>query len=93
MRAQTAQRRRDKAASAKKSAPIKNDSPVTSNEYLRTPEAARYVKLSDEYLEAARYRGDGSGPPFVKLERAVIYRKRDLDAWMESKLHAADKPI
>ena len=91
MHARTAQKQR-KTKPVKKSAPIKNDSPVSSD-YLRTPEAALYVKLSDEYLEAARYRGDGSGPPFIKLERAVIYRKRDLDAWMESKLHAADKPI
>lgn len=67
--------------------------PVVATEFLTTREAAAYVKLSRQYLEIARYRGDGSGPRYVKLERAVRYRKSDLDSWMAAHLHAADAPI
>jgi len=52
-------------------------------EYLNTKQAAIYVGLSEEYLEIARHRDDGSGPNFIKLPRAVRYRRGDLDAWME----------
>ena len=45
-----------------------------STEYLTTSEAAEYLKLSRQFLEAARHRGDGSGPPYIKLRRAVRYR-------------------
>jgi predicted DNA-binding transcriptional regulator AlpA len=78
------------AKKRRKTAPAK---PVTDDEYLRTPAAAHYVKLSEEYLEAARCRRDGTGPNYIKLVRAVIYRKSDLDAWMAANVHAADQPI
>ena len=54
-------------------------------EYLTTEQAAGYLGLSAEFLEVARYRGDGSGPPFIKLQRLVRYRRADLDAWMEQR--------
>jgi hypothetical protein len=67
--------------------------PDTSGVYLTTAEAAFHIKLSRQYLEGGRYRADGSGPPFIKLERAVRYRKTDLDAWMAAHDHASDKPL
>jgi Helix-turn-helix domain len=81
-----------KAITAKK--PSKTQEPPNvSGVYLTTPEAAFYLKLSRQYLEGARYRADGSGPPFIKLERAVRYRKTALDAWMTAHDHAPDKPL
>jgi predicted DNA-binding transcriptional regulator AlpA len=74
--------------SAKTAAP-----PDTSGVYLTTPEAAFYIKLSRQYLEGARYRADDSGPPYIKLERAVRYRKSALDTWMAKHDHAPDKPL
>lgn len=65
---------------------------VVPSEYLTTQQAAEYLNLSRQYLEAARYRGDGSGPAFVKLERAVRYRRSVLDAWMSAHDHSPDKP-
>jgi excisionase family DNA binding protein len=62
-------------------------------EYLTTIEAAAYLKLSRQFLEVARHRGDGSGPRFIKLARAVRYRRSALDAWMAAHDHAADKPL
>ena len=43
-------------------------------------------------LEAARYKADGSGPPYIKLPRAVRYRRSQLDAWMAEHDHPADRP-
>ena len=51
-------------------------------EYLRTRDAARYLGLSPEWLELARTQGNG--PAFVKLPRAVLYKRSDLDRFMAS---------
>ena len=72
---------------------INISAPVAASEYLTTREAATYLKLSRQFLEGARYRGDGSGPAYIKLERAVRYRRSVLDAWMSAHDHAADIPI
>lgn len=61
--------------------------------YLTTVEAARYLKLSRHFLEVARHRGDGSGPEFIKLARAVRYQRSALDAWMAAHRHPANKPV
>jgi excisionase family DNA binding protein len=45
-----------------------------------TKEAAAYLKVSHQYLEIARVKG--GGPPYVKLSRAVRYRRQDLDTWL-----------
>jgi len=63
---------------------------VVPSEYLTTQQAAAYLNISRQYLEAARYRGDGSGPAYVKLERAVRYRRSVLDAWMSAHDHSPD---
>jgi len=78
------------AATTKKSV-TSNDAP-DFGVYLTTVEAARCLKLSRQFLEAARYRADGSGPPYIKLERAVRYRRSALDAWMTAHDHSPDKP-
>lgn len=71
----------------------KQDPPLVFGEYMNTIEAALYLRVSKQFLEGARYRADGSGPAYIKLERVVRYRKSALDAWMISHEHAADKPI
>jgi excisionase family DNA binding protein len=49
-------------------------------EYLTTAEAADYLGVSRQYLEAARYRGDG--PAVTRVGRLCRYRKSALQAWM-----------
>ena len=51
---------------------------------MNTVEAAKYVRLGKPTLE--RFRLTGDGPIYVKLGKAVRYRKADLDAWMESRV-------
>ena len=50
---------RKKRGSAKTPAKIKISAPFVVTDYMTTMEAAAYLKLSRQYLEAARYRGDG----------------------------------
>lgn len=52
----------------------------THSPYLTTLEAADYLRLSRQFLEIARHRGDG--PPYIKLARAVRYHRPSLDDWM-----------
>jgi predicted DNA-binding transcriptional regulator AlpA len=84
-------RAKKKKARAKKSPAAKGSTDV--GVYLTTVEAAKYLKLSRQFLEAARYRADGTGPPYIKLERAVRYRRSELDAWMTAHDHSPDKPV
>lgn len=64
--------------------PACNDDAPSVPEYLKTPEAADYTRLSVPTLD--RYRIKGNGPKFAKVGKSVIYRRVDLDAWMASRL-------
>jgi hypothetical protein len=66
--------------------------PEQQTEYLTTFEAAQYLKVSRQFLEGARHRGDGSGPDYIKLARAVRYKRSGLDAYMAAHSRAADVP-
>jgi excisionase family DNA binding protein len=44
------------------------------------PEAARYLGISVRTLEGWAVRG--GGPRMLKLGSRVVYRRRDLDAWL-----------
>jgi len=52
--------------------------------FITTPQAAEYLGMKPQTLEAWRCRG--GGPKFAKLGRAVRYRQSDLDAWIESRI-------
>jgi excisionase family DNA binding protein len=52
------------------------DRPVTAPEYLTTVEAAALLGVTVKGLEALRARGEG--PPFIRVGRAVRYRRDDL---------------
>jgi len=53
--------------------------PIAVN-VLREPDAAVYVGLSRAYLRQARMYG--RGPAFVRIGRAVLYRRDDLDRFL-----------
>ncbi len=50
---------------------------------VRVREAAEYVGLSKSTLD--KLRCFGGGPRYLKLGRAVVYAKSDLDAWLADK--------
>lgn len=49
--------------------------------HLRTPEAARFLGLSDRTLE--KHRSYGTGPVYRKIGGRVVYTLEDLQAWSE----------
>jgi Helix-turn-helix domain len=50
------------------------------NEISTTEEAARFLRLQKQTLEAWRLRG--TGPAFLKLGRRVVYRREALERFM-----------
>ena len=50
------------------------------------PEAARYLGISVRTLEGWAVRG--GGPRMLKLGSHVVYRRRDLDAWLAARERA-----
>jgi excisionase family DNA binding protein len=49
-------------------------------ELATTDEAARYLRLQKQTLEAWRLKG--TGPAFLKLGRRVVYRREALEKFM-----------
>jgi excisionase family DNA binding protein len=57
--------------------------PTDSDALLYPAEAAHLLAMSDRTLEGLRVKG--GGPRFYRLGRAVRYRRRDLNAWIEAR--------
>jgi excisionase family DNA binding protein len=54
-----------------------------NQQWFTAKEAAKYTKLGFSTL--AKLRLYGGGAPYSKIGEKVIYKKSDLDAWIESK--------
>ncbi len=48
-----------------------------------TRQAAELIGMSKRTLE--KWRGEGTGPPFLKLGRRVLYSVADLEEWLRSR--------
>ena len=53
---------------------------MSQDTYMTPYEAAEYLRSSPSML--AKRRLFGGGPVFVRIGKAVRYRRSDLDAWM-----------
>ena len=53
-------------------------------DYFRTPDAARYLGVSESLLEKLRIRG--TGPRFHKIPggATILYTRTDIDAWVSA---------
>lgn len=52
---------------------------------MRPSQAATYTGLSESTLAKLRMRHNrDSGPKYIKISGCVIYRKADLDDWMDN---------
>ena len=64
-----------------------NNDTKLNNEYLRQADAARYLCISESTLAKLRMLGNRhAGPRYSKVSGCVIYRKADLDGWLEDNL-------
>ena len=52
-----------------------------NHENLKTPEAADYLRLKPGTLD--QWRWLGVGPRYARCGRRIVYRKADLDAYLE----------
>jgi predicted DNA-binding transcriptional regulator AlpA len=53
----------------------------TASPYTDTRGASDHTTFSTSYFEKLRV--VGGGPPFIKVGKAVRYKRADLDAWLE----------
>ncbi len=56
----------------------------SNNRLLTEKEVEAEDGLNHRTLQAWRVRG--SGPNFLKIGRSVYYRRKDIDAWLDSKI-------
>jgi len=54
------------------------------SENLKTEAAAAFLQVKPATLE--QWRWSGKGPKFIKMNRAVRYRKEDLDAFIVARV-------
>jgi len=55
------------------------------SEWARTPEAAKILHTSPSNLEKSRCYGGELDLPFIKVGRVVLYEKKALRAWLQSR--------
>lgn len=55
------------------------------HELLRQVAVAAWLGVSMQWLEIGRHAG--YGPPFIRIGRMVRYRRSDVIAWLDSRLH------
>ena len=54
--------------------------PHVQSPFLTPGEAAAWLRSKERTLE--RWRGQGTGPPFMRLGRRVFYRLEGLESWV-----------
>lgn len=59
---------------------------MTKEERLNNEEAAEFIGIKPGTLVDWRYRGIVNQPKYLKIGNRVWYRKRDLEAWLESRV-------
>jgi excisionase family DNA binding protein len=52
-------------------------------EFLTPKQAAAYLRVSKSYLDKLRVYG--GGPKFLRFGRKILYRRSDLDRWVEQR--------
>lgn len=70
---------------------MNNDIKGGSSMMFTTEKAAEYLGLRDTTLEAWRCRG--GGPVFLKLGKAVRYRKEDLDKFLDARARTSTSEV
>lgn len=61
--------------------------PEMDSEYLTKKELYAYLKVSRTIVDKLIRQG----LPHIRLERRVLFRKKDIDRWLESKTIRASK--
>ena len=51
----------------------------------RNPEAAKFLRVSTSTLN--KWRHSGTGPRFTKCGSVILYRKEELEGWLNGRVH------
>lgn len=65
----------------------KEADPKIQSQVLCEKDTAKYIGMSRSYLRQDRVDGPHGnrtpGPPFIRIGRRILYRRLDLDKWLE----------
>ncbi|MCA8903737.1 MAG: helix-turn-helix domain-containing protein [Hyphomonas sp.] len=59
--------------------------PKQDNEYLTTQQVAELTGLSVSFFEVGRSMSAPNQPPHMKVGRRVLYKRADVEAWLEDR--------
>ncbi len=62
-----------------------------NNGMLTSKGAAAFLGFADQTLRKMRIAGNG--PPYLKLNRSVRYRVRDLQAWLDARVTSSTSAV
>lgn len=54
-------------------------------QYLSTKQVAELTGLSISFFEVGRSMGAPDHPPFHRVGRRIVYRRSDVEAWLEER--------
>ena len=57
---------------------------------MTTPEVSEYIGVSESTLRWWRHKGDEGPKSFTLGKRRVVYRKEDVDRWVEEQYAKAE---
>lgn len=60
----------------------------SAGDYMKTAEAAAYIRVAESTMRY--WRLTRTGPPYAHIGRRVVYRRADVDSWVESQIAEAD---
>ncbi|MEO1047271.1 MAG: helix-turn-helix domain-containing protein [Pseudomonadota bacterium] len=58
-------------------------------EYLTTKEVAELTGLSVQFFEIGRSRDAADQPPYSRVGRRIIYRRSEVEKWLEERRRGA----
>ncbi|MEL6540288.1 MAG: helix-turn-helix domain-containing protein [Pseudomonadota bacterium] len=58
-------------------------------EYLSTKEVAELTGLSVQFFEIGRSRDAADQPPYSRVGRRIIYRRSEVEKWLEERRRGA----
>src|SRR5262249_34772030 len=62
--------------------------PASDAELMTTAEFAQYRRCSLRTLD--RERAEGRGCPYLRIGSRILYRRRDVDSWIEAQIRGTD---
>jgi excisionase family DNA binding protein len=66
---------------------------MSQSPFMTTAEAAEYLNLHPDTLRYWRHKGRGPRAALMGSKRRVVYRRSDLETWIEAQYEAEDERL